>query len=118
VVGLNTFGASGIIRVQFTGIAVMTASSERVLEAEQHGLGNLPLAVLAVPNQLPNWLKMQKKLSAESSRSSFQIVENSGHSVQNDQPQLVNDAVVKVLEQAKKDIVTTLIDADNGGGSP
>lgn len=78
---------------------MMTKSKDQVQSAESRGFHSLPFAVLAVPNEYPNWLGMQKKMSALSSHSSFQIVQNSTHFVQKDQPALLINTVARLLRE-------------------
>ncbi|MNH83672.1 Soluble epoxide hydrolase [compost metagenome] len=78
---------------------MMTKSRDQVQTAESRGFQSLPLAVLAVPNEYANWLDIQKKMSGLSSNSTFQVVQNSTHFVQKDQPDLVIDTVAKMLKE-------------------
>ncbi len=77
-------------------------------------LGDMPLVVLTAPNKeraddLPAelnaafnrvWVELQEELALLSSNSSHILVEDSGHFIQQDQPELVIDAILEVIEQA------------------
>ncbi|RUT28647.1 alpha/beta hydrolase [Paenibacillus zeisoli] len=81
---------------------MMTKSKDQVQAAESRGFHNLPLAVLAVPNEYSDWINLQKKMSELSSHSSFQIVRNSTHFVQKDQPGLIINTVASMLAEIGK----------------
>jgi len=80
-------------------------------------LGDLPLVVLThnpVGNVFPDlsqevaekieqvWQKLQNELASLSSNSSHIISAKSGHYIQVDEPQLVIDAILKVIAEVKK----------------
>lgn len=80
-------------------------------------LGNLPLVVITHsptmsidPNLSPelsgkierNWENLQNDLASLSSNSTHVIATKAGHYIQVDEPQLVIDAILKVIEKAKK----------------
>lgn len=68
----------------------------------------LPLAVLSQggagvnPEQYKAFVELHKELAAFSSRSTHTVVSNSGHFIQLDQPQVVIDAVNRVIDQASE----------------
>jgi len=73
-------------------------------------LGDLPLVVISrgvrdpmngEPTQ-PEWLEAQARLLALSTNSQSVVAERSGHMVQFDQPQIIVDAVRKMLEEARR----------------
>jgi pimeloyl-ACP methyl ester carboxylesterase len=80
-------------------------------------LGNLPLVVLTHsptwsidPNLSPElsgkieriWEKQQNELASLSSNGSLVVATRAGHYIQVDEPQLVIDAILKVIEEVKK----------------
>jgi len=99
------------------GIAELKAFPESAAEVAATGsLGNLPLAVVSqdpdqrdpdMPEDLiePSsiaWQQMQDELAQLSTRSTHTIAKNSGHYIQLDRPDLVVEAVRKVVEQARQ----------------
>jgi pimeloyl-ACP methyl ester carboxylesterase len=77
-------------------------------------LGELPMIVLAASEfrmRIPEprfgaymqdiWHELQRDLTRLSSNSKFVAVENSGHFIQIDQPQVVTDAIREVVEQVR-----------------
>ena len=98
------------------GVAESKAISESAAQAATAGkLGDMPLAVLSEdPNQpqpdLPEdlvkpasdaWQQMQDELAHLSTRGTHVIVKNSGHFIQLDRPDVVVEAVHKVVNQAR-----------------
>ncbi|MDQ4127821.1 MAG: alpha/beta hydrolase [Actinomycetota bacterium] len=80
-----------------------------------HSLGDLPLVVLAsgvflleAPTTRPEagqrlheiWQDLQRELANLSSNSAYRVVESSGHFIQRDQPEVVVDAIRRVLDRA------------------
>ena len=93
-------------------IATSAAEASAVLDARGPLFGDVPMLVLGAANTHvawddlpPNlartfgriWLGEQKALAAESSRGTFEMVADSGHGIQEEQPQAVIDAVESVL---------------------
>ena len=81
-------------------------------ETPPESLGDIPLIVLvhdfnqdadnlAADNQEPqrSWLDMQEELAGLSSNSRLQIVEDSGHMIQFDRPDVVIDAILDIFNQ-------------------
>ncbi|MEO6456808.1 MAG: alpha/beta hydrolase [Chloroflexia bacterium] len=77
-------------------------------------LGDLPMIVLAASEfriRIPDprlgthmhnlWHELQRDLAQLSSNSKFVAVENSGHFIQIDQPQVVTDAIRELVEQVR-----------------
>jgi pimeloyl-ACP methyl ester carboxylesterase len=71
-------------------------------------LGNLPLVVIQAgkrqPNDFPSrevWGRIQQDLAQLSTQGSLVVAENSGHSVQLQQPQVVIDALRQVFEASR-----------------
>ena len=77
-------------------------------------LGDLPMVVLAsgtflmvIPeprlgSHMHNvWQELQKDLARLSSNSKFVAVEDSGHFIQVDRPQVVTDAIRELVEQVR-----------------
>lgn len=98
-------------------VAELKAVSESAAEAATAGkLGDMPLAVLSEdPDQpqpdLPEdllkpasdaWQQMQKELAQLSTRSTRVIAKNSGHFIQFDRPDVVVEAVRKIVNQARQ----------------
>jgi hypothetical protein len=79
-------------------------------------LGDFPLIVLSrtpglmIPDLPPDlaaeldqiWQDLQMDLIGLSSNSTHRIATHAGHNIQADEPQLVIDAILKVISQAKK----------------
>lgn len=98
-------------------LAEMHAFSESAAEAGQTGsLGDLPLAVLShdpdkpstdIPPDLAKpsneaWEKMQEEMAHLSTRGTQTIARNSSHYIQVDRPDVVIDAVQRVVEQSRQ----------------
>ena len=98
------------------GVAELKAISESAAQTANTGsLGDLPLAVLShdpdqpepdLPEDLVKptndaWQQMQNELAQLSSRSTHVIAKNSGHYIQIDRPDLVIEAIRKVVDQAR-----------------
>ena len=85
---------------------------------EPGSLGDMPLVVLSVPHQkrakdLPAWFSdaldeiwvdLQKEWAQISTRSNHIFAYESGHFIQQDQPDLVIDAILQVIEKARRDL--------------
>lgn len=99
------------------GLAVLKAFPQSAVEAASAGsLGDLPLAVLShdpekpqpdVPEDLVKplddaWDQMQKELTRLSTRGTRTIAKDSGHYIQLERPELVIEAVHKVVDQARQ----------------
>jgi len=99
------------------GVAESKAISESAAQAATSGnLGDIPLTVLSEdPNQpqpdLPEdlvkpasdaWQQMQDELAHLSARGTHVIVKNSGHFIQFDRPDIVIEAVHKVVNQVRR----------------
>jgi pimeloyl-ACP methyl ester carboxylesterase len=68
-------------------------------------LGSMPLAVIAAKASMigiAGWPEAQRALAALSGKGSL-VVADTGHAVQLEQPDLVIDAVLSVLDQARRD---------------
>jgi len=98
------------------GVAELKAFPESAAETAATGsLGNIPLVVLSHDPDKPSselppdlakptngvWEKMQEELAHLSTRGTQIIVKNSAHYIQIDRPDVVVDAVRKVVEQAR-----------------
>jgi pimeloyl-ACP methyl ester carboxylesterase len=80
-----------------------------------HWRADIPLVVLSHGRMLPlpnasdeliarvhaAWLELQRELASRSSRGRLVIAERSGHNVQNDEPQLVIEAIREVVAAAR-----------------
>jgi len=62
--------------------------------------GDLPLGVAA--NLDKAWLDLQKEYVSLSTDSSLMLAEHSGHFVQQDEPQVVIDAIMKLVDKARQ----------------
>jgi pimeloyl-ACP methyl ester carboxylesterase len=97
-------------------VAELKAVSESAAEADNAGkLGDLPLAVLSEDPDKPQpdlpedlikpasdaWQQMQDELARLSTRSTHVMAKNSGHFIQFDRPDVVIEAVRKVVDQAR-----------------
>jgi len=85
---------------------------------EPGSLGDMPLVVLSVPRQqrpkdLPAglsdaldeiWVDLQEEWARISTRSTHIFVYESGHFIQQDQPDLVIDAILQVIEEARREL--------------
>jgi pimeloyl-ACP methyl ester carboxylesterase len=96
------------------GVRELKAISESAAQTASAGsLGDLPLAVLShdpdqpepdLPEDLVKpthdaWQQMQNELAQLSSRSTHVIAKNSGHYIQIDRPDLVTEAIHRVVDQ-------------------
>ena len=98
------------------GVAELKAFSESAAETAATGsLGDMPLVVLSHDPDKPSselppdlatptndvWEKMQEELAHLSSSGTQMIAKNSAHYIQIDRPDVVVDAVRKIVEQAR-----------------
>ncbi len=98
------------------GVAELKAFSESAAEVAATGsLGDIPLAVLSHDPNKPSadlpadlakptndaWEQMQEELAHLSTRGTQVIAKNSSHYIQVDRPDIVIDAVRKIVEQAR-----------------
>jgi len=81
--------------------AVKCVSEVEAAEKRPDPLGNTPLVVVSTANDSPNYPKLQKKLLALSHNSLQLIADQSFHSVEIDQPEVVIRAIQEVVEAAK-----------------
>ncbi|HVT94491.1 MAG TPA: alpha/beta hydrolase [Bryobacteraceae bacterium] len=65
------------------------------------GLGDLPLVVLTAANPSPRRFKQQEEAARLSSRGVHRVARSSGHWIPIDEPELVIDAVLDVVQQAR-----------------
>jgi len=99
------------------GVAELKTFSESAAQTATTGsLGDLPLAVLSHDPDNPQsdlpadlvkptndaWEQMQEELSHLSTRGTHTIAKNSSHYIQIDRPDLVIDAIRKVVDEARK----------------
>lgn len=75
--------------------------SQAQARAAQHNLGNMPLVVLTHSWPYRSWWSAHEELTKRSSNGSHIVAEHSGHFIHKDQPELVTDAIRKVVEQAR-----------------
>jgi pimeloyl-ACP methyl ester carboxylesterase len=90
---------------------------------EAGSLGDMPLVVLTSPvkeraDDLPPglsakideiWVELQKEWAQLSSHSTHVIAQESGHFIQHDQPDLVIDAILEVVEEARRTVAPALL---------
>ena len=70
--------------------------------AAMKSFGDLPLIVLTAKlNDLPGWPERQSELLQLSSNSQQLFAENSGHNVQVDEPQVVVEAILQMIQQVR-----------------
>ncbi len=82
-------------------LAAMEVSLQQVGAADRM-LGDRPLIVLTQTDRVRDfWTKLQQDLSSLSSNSEWIAVEDAGHFIQLDQPQVVIEAVRRVVEAAR-----------------
>jgi pimeloyl-ACP methyl ester carboxylesterase len=117
-------GMARALMASRTGVAALVAE-QRVLEESQaqvraavRDLGDMPLVVLTHgrPAPLPRhaaitpevkrryeeaWKELQEELARTSRRGEFIVAEESGHAIQLDQPELVVDAIRRVVDATK-----------------
>lgn len=78
--------------------------SLREAAAEPADLGRRPLIVLTEGRRRAEfWYEMQEELTELSETSDWQIAENAGHYVQHDRPDLVVEAIRRVVEQVRSE---------------
>lgn len=66
-------------------------------------LGRKPLVVLTEgQHRMAFWHAMQEQFTELSDRSEWQVVDGAGHFIHQDQPDVVVDAVRRVVESARK----------------
>jgi len=84
----------------------LVPSSLAELRATPMQLGDKPLVVLArgIPQASPNieadWLELQKSLAQRSSNGKLVVARNSGHYIHFSEPELVVDAIRRVMQSA------------------
>ena len=107
-------GHPGAVR-NLLSLSTSMDRSSRQLQAFRRPLGNLPLVVLTAGEPLPlpehlrgetllvaaEWRKMHRELASLSDRGTDRLVENAGHYIQLDRPELVVEAVTEVLVSAR-----------------
>lgn len=104
------------------GVAELKAFRESAAEAAATGtLGDMPLAVLSHDPDKPSselspelakptneaWEKMQEELAHLSTRGTQTIAKNSAHYIQNDRPDVVIEAIRKVVDQARMNLAAS-----------
>jgi pimeloyl-ACP methyl ester carboxylesterase len=77
-------------------------SQLRMTEQGAHPLGSTPLVVVSTLNRHSNYKKLQTELLALSNRSEQLIADQSFHSVEIDQPDVVVDAIRLVVDKARE----------------
>lgn len=87
----------------------LVLSGKQVKEIrKKDALRNIPIVVLAADHNDVNsdsskiWLNFQKDLTSLSDHGKYVLVENSGHFIQNDKPQVVIDAIKELITTARK----------------
>ncbi len=87
----------------FDEISVIARSADEVRKAHL-SLGNKPLIVLTSgrSDADSSWHRMQLELLTHSSNSKRIVVENSGHRIQNERPEVVIAAIRDVVEKSRQ----------------
>jgi len=107
-----TWATTGHLTTAADEISAMLESTAEVRSLHITSFGDLPLRVLSQGLYYPNptlsededqeyhseWQAMQSELAALSSTSKHTIAEQSGHAIQYDQPDLVVDAILDVVD--------------------
>jgi hypothetical protein len=88
--------------LQATANEYQTEPASAAEAAAVKTLGDLPLIVLTAKlNDNPGWPEGQTELLQLSSNSQQLFAENSGHVIQDDEPDAIVDAIVKLVELAR-----------------
>jgi len=77
------------------------ASAEAAAHGNPHPLGRLPLVVISTGNQSPGYAELQQHLLSLSSNSRHLIAENSFHSVEISEPEVVTEGIRDVVASAR-----------------
>ena len=77
------------------------ASDDCAAQLEGTSLGALPLAVISTGNEAPGYTELQKELLTLSTQSQHFKAERSFHSVEIDQPEVVIEAIRRVVNQVR-----------------
>jgi len=87
----------------FDEISVIARSADEVRKAHL-SLGNKPLIVLTSgrSDADSSWHRMQLELLTHSPNSKRIVVENSGHRIQNERPEVVIAAIRDVVEKSRQ----------------
>ena len=70
-------------------------------ERPPHTLGSTPLVMVSTGDDLPNYKKLQAQLSSLSTGSQQLSADKSFHSVDIDQPQVVVEAIRRVIDMGR-----------------
>jgi pimeloyl-ACP methyl ester carboxylesterase len=78
--------------------------AEQLLQANNKKpmYGDLPIAVVNNPGFGKAWTEMQKELASRSSNQIHKVSDRKGHSLQMPRPELVLEAIQRVVEQARE----------------
>jgi pimeloyl-ACP methyl ester carboxylesterase len=82
-----------------------TTDEQRLKTVQKEGLGDLPIQILssrAEEKEYKDWQASQDSLLKLSSASKRIIVEDSGHYIHHDQPEMVIKTIVDIINQTKK----------------
>jgi pimeloyl-ACP methyl ester carboxylesterase len=82
-------------------IGAICESAREVIEATRPGFGSLPLLVVSSTGVKPERRARHEALARQSSRGRHTIASSSGHWIPLDEPQLVIDAVVEMVDAAR-----------------
>lgn len=83
---------------EYAGVQASGAEAAAVTSLE-----DLPLIVLTANlNDIPGWPEMQSELLQLSSNSQQRIAENSGHTIQLDEPQFAVEAIIQMVRQVRE----------------
>jgi pimeloyl-ACP methyl ester carboxylesterase len=81
-----------------------SADEEQLKKVQKDGLGDLPVIILssrAEEKEHKDWQKAQDGLLQLSTDSKRRIVENSSHYIHHDQPKVVMDSILEIIEKMK-----------------
>jgi pimeloyl-ACP methyl ester carboxylesterase len=98
------FFASGERALDATAAEALERATDDGQLRAAPGLGDLPLIVLAAGESmehLPYWPEAQRDQAALSTNGRLIVVEGSGHAIHAEQPALVIDAVLQVVDEAR-----------------
>jgi pimeloyl-ACP methyl ester carboxylesterase len=83
-------------------IASICTSAREVMEAAPGGYGDLPLVTISSTNPPADRLARQEAVARLSTRGRHVIASDSGHWIPLDQPQVVIDAILEVINQIRE----------------
>jgi pimeloyl-ACP methyl ester carboxylesterase len=108
--------AQGLVQSQtfLSEVESFLSANSQQLEAEPRSLGDLPLIVLTRGQRSTNmspeqaetewllWHRLHDQVTARSTQGDHRLVPDAGHYIQLDQPQVVIDTVLEVVQAARR----------------